>query len=353
MRVLVVKTSSLGDVIHTLPALSDAAQHCPDIKFDWLVEEAFAEIPAMHSRVSRVIPIALRRWRRQPLRSVFSKDFWQCFKALRAEKYDMIIDAQGLGKSALWAFLARGPRYGLDKKSVREKFACLFYQQTFTVPRQQHAMMRNRELFAKALGYTVPSSFPDHQLRLDPTAQSEKPYIMLLHGTTWATKHWPQGHWSALIQQILNSGMAVKCHWHNDEQKARVQSLQQQHPALDVLPPQSLTQLAQVLAKASGVVSVDTGPGHLATALNKPLVAVFGPTDVHLTGMSGALQRSLSAGLSCSPCLSKTCRIADMRGPNDPPCLAQVSAQQVWEKLQQLMQLVDVKQNTAKQNVIV
>ena len=156
MHVLVVKMSSLGDVIHTLPALTDAAGSLPGIRFDWVVEEGFAEIPAWHSAVDAVIPVALRRWRQRPLRDFRGPEWRRARNRLRRPVYDAVIDAQGLLKSAFITRQVRAPRYGMDRKSVRERFACAVYDHKVPVPKTMHAVQRTRLLFARALGYPLP-----------------------------------------------------------------------------------------------------------------------------------------------------------------------------------------------------
>jgi len=151
VRVLVVKTSSLGDVLHTLPALTDAVQRRPGIRFDWVVEEAFAEVPAWHTAVDDVIPVALRRWKHRPLQVLRAGEPQAAVRQLRRHKYDLVIDAQGLLKSAVIARFARGPRAGLDRSSAREPVAAHAYHRKYAVPREQHAVQRVRQLFAAAL----------------------------------------------------------------------------------------------------------------------------------------------------------------------------------------------------------
>jgi heptosyltransferase I len=202
MRVLIVKTSSMGDVIHTLPALTDAIFACPGLIFDWVIEEDFAEIPTWHHAVDRIIPCALRRWRKK----IFSRQTyteWQAFRhELKLENYDLIIDAQGLLKSALLALFARGKRVGLAKRAAREKWAALFYQQPIFVDKKQHAVTRTRELFAKSLGYELPQYAPRFGLSQAQFKQDEaknKPYLVFLHGTSWSSKEYPLPSWIALF----------------------------------------------------------------------------------------------------------------------------------------------------------
>lgn len=193
MRVLIIKTSSLGDVIHTLPALTDAAQAIPGIRFDWVVEEGFAEIPCWHPAVDQVIPVAIRRWRKNLWQTIKSGE-WKAFKQrVRERKYDLVIDAQGLVKSAWLTRYVKAPVAGLDRYSAREGWASRFYDRRLSVATGQHAVERVRQLFAMALAYDLPEGIGNYgldleRLQLPPAA----PYVVFLHGTTWATKRWPK-----------------------------------------------------------------------------------------------------------------------------------------------------------------
>jgi heptosyltransferase-1 len=194
LRILIVKTSSLRDVVHTLPALTDAAQAIPGLRADWVVEEGFAEIPAWHPAVDRVIPVAVRRWRKQWWNTLRGGELGRFLSDLRHTKYDVIIDAQGLFKSAVITGLARGRRAGLDKNSIKEPVASRFYQQKIAVPRAEHAVQRVRQLFASILCYQYNAQQIDYGLSTS-SVRSTVPVLMFLHGTTWASKHWPQPYW--------------------------------------------------------------------------------------------------------------------------------------------------------------
>lgn len=165
MRVLIVKTSSMGDVLHTLPALTDAAQAIPGIRFDWVVEEGFAQIPSWHESVERVIPVAIRRWRKARFSAPIKAERQAFREAVQAVKYDAIIDAQGLVKSAaLVTRLAHGVKHGMDWQTAREPLASLFYNRRHHIAKQQHAVERTRELFAKSLGYAKPQTQGDYAI---------------------------------------------------------------------------------------------------------------------------------------------------------------------------------------------
>lgn len=290
MRVLLIKTSSLGDVVHTLPALTDAQRAIPGIQFDWVVEEGFAEIPAWHPAVAQVIPVAIRRWRKNLLQTLRTGE-WRRFKErLRETRYDLVIDAQGLLKSAWLTRYVKAPVAGLDRDSAREPMASRFYDRRYTVPRDQHALERVRQLFAQALGYALPQAIGDYGLdRAQLAAPGEEPYLLFLHGTTWPSKHWPEAYWRELAERMSAFGWAIRLPWGNAEEKARAERIADGIAGASVLPRLNLGGVAKVIAGARACVAVDTGLGHLAAALDVPSISLYGPT---LPGRVGAYGRS-------------------------------------------------------------
>ena len=309
MRVLLVKTSSLGDVIHALPALTDAARAIPGITFDWVVEEGFAEIPTWHPAVGKVIPVAIRRWRKN-IWETFKSGEWRRFKqSLRGEKYDLVIDAQGLLKSAWLTRYVKAPVAGLDKDSAREPLASRFYQRRLAVARGQHAVERLRQLFAVALGYDLPKGLGDCGLDVEKLVElpRKKPFVLFLHGTTWDTKHWPEVYWRDLAIRVGHLGVDVRLPWGNPAEKARAERIAKDLHNAVVLPKLNLAGVAKVLASASACVAVDTGLGHLAAALDVPTISLFGPTNPGLTGAYGKGQIHLASDFPCAPCLQKKC----------------------------------------------
>ena len=296
MRVLLIKTSSLGDVIHTLPALTDAALAIPGIQFDWVVEEGFAEIPAWHPAVAQVLPVAIRRWRKHPLQT-FRNGEWKRFKArLRETRYDLVIDAQGLLKSAWLTRYVQAPVAGLDRDSAREPIACRFYDRTYAVPKDQHALQRVRQLFARALGYALPAGLGDYGLdRAGMADAPELPYLLFLHGTTWPSKHWPESEWRALAERCNELGWAVRLPWGNAEEQARAERIAAGLEHVEVLPKLNLAGVAKVIAGARACVAVDTGLGHMAAALDVPTISLYGPTLPGKVGAYGKGQIHLCA----------------------------------------------------------
>jgi heptosyltransferase I len=336
MKVLIIKTSSMGDIIHSLPALTDAKEAIPNIQFDWVVEERFQIIPAWHPAVDKVIPVAIRRWRK----SVFSKqtrvEMKAFFKNLRETNYDLVIDAQGLLKAAWIVKKVKAPSCGLNFKSVRESLSSLFYNRCVFVRKKQHAVERIRQLFSQALYYSYPVGMADYAVDKEKWQTPQKPYVLFFHGTTWANKHWPIAYWKSLASMLRQQGMAVKLSWGSDDEREASQVIADDVEGIDILPDLNVEGLMPVIANAKAVVAVDTGLGHLAAALNIPTVALFGPTDPEKTGLMGEKQVNLVADFSCAPCLKRECGFRG-ESPVWPACFATVTPERVMAQLKQLV----------------
>ncbi|ODN43559.1 lipopolysaccharide heptosyltransferase I [Piscirickettsia litoralis] len=340
MKVLIVKTSSLGDVIHTLPALTDALHKIPNLEVDWLVEEGLAEIPSWHPAVKSVIPVALRRWRKNWRKAWSSGELKTCIQQLKQTPYDKVIDAQGLWKSALLAVWAQGERVGLNQRSAKEKGLSLLYEKTVDVPKGQHAVERVRQLFAKALGYNLSSLELDYGLDSKSSQtllSNHEEYLVFLHGTAWQTKKWPVSYWRALCQLAACANMKVKLPWGSESEKETALQIAKGYEHVTVLDKMTLAQMRECLQAAKGVVAVDTGLGHLSAALAVPCVSVYGPTNPVLTSTYGKNQRHLHADFHCAPCLSRRCQYDDDQKSPWPPCFATVQPATVWSTLGQLM----------------
>jgi heptosyltransferase-1 len=308
MRVLIVKTSSLGDLIHTLPAVTDAARALPGIRFDWLAEEAFAEIPGWHPAVQRTIPIALRRWRKHWRKAWRSGELAAFWRTLREQHYDRVIDAQGLLlKSALPARLARGPSHGLSWQSAREPLSSLLYGQRHAVATGQHAIERVRQLFADVLGYTYDPAELDYGLRPEAfTSPVDDPaYAVLLHGTSWPSKRLATEQWIDLGRQAAARGLAVYLPWGSESERQTAEAIAAalvgEGSNAQVLPRLNLTALAGLLARARCIIGVDTGLAHLGAALGTPGVTLYTATFPALTGARGGRQSCVLLGGETPP----------------------------------------------------
>lgn len=292
MQVLIVKMSSMGDVLHTLPALTDAVHAVPSISFDWVIEENFVEIPTWHSAVRHVISVAIRRWRNNWFALSARKERCDFKHQLQQRHYDAIIDAQGLMKSAaLVTRLARGERHGMNYKSAREPFASWFYNQRHEVGKQQHAIERIRQLFSVSLGYPVPLSLGDYAIAKHFKAKLDRvPYLMFLHSTTRSGKHWPESHWRTLIQYASDASYQIKLPWKEEHERQRAQRLAEGFRQAEVLPRLTLAQVGEELVGAMAVISVDTGISHLAAALHCLNLTLYGPSKPELIGSYGRSQ---------------------------------------------------------------
>ena len=287
--VLVVRPSSLGDIVHALALVCDAHAHVPDIAIDWVAEEAFASLPALHPRVRRVVPTALRRWRHRP----FDPATWREMRAFRrdvaSERYDAILDLQEQMKGALIAALARGPRHGPDRTSIREPVATLLHDVHHAIDPAQHFVTRCRQLAAAALGYRVEGP-PRYGLIVPPPAAGDiappRPYVIGFHATSRVDKRWPESDWRALAAAIANAGFALLLPWGSDDERAVSERIARDAADVIVPPRQSLPALASLIARAHAVLGVDTGLVHLAAALATPTVALFTSTDPALAGVA-------------------------------------------------------------------
>jgi heptosyltransferase-1 len=288
VRLLIVKTSSLGDVVHNLPILADIAAHEPNATFDWVVETSFADIPRLHPRVNRVFETNMRGWRKRWWQRETWREFDRFLVDLKAQEYDLVLDTQGLLKSAFLASFAKGERAGQDHRSAREPMASFFYQRRFHVVRGRHAVIRNRDLAAQALGYTLPNSAPDYGLRVASEGLPEnlrEPYVLCLHGTSRESKHWPRPYWMSLAKDLLGRGFTPVLPWGNDAEYKTALAIAESAAGAVVLPKLPLRRLAVVINRAHAVVGVDTGLVHLAAAFARPTVAIYTDTSPHLTGV--------------------------------------------------------------------
>jgi lipopolysaccharide heptosyltransferase I len=284
--ILFIKTSSLGDVIHHMPAVTEARKAHPEARFAWLVEEAFAPLVRLHPAVAEVIPVAWRRWRKSLLSPATLAEIAGSLRTIRARHYDDIVDSQGLLRSAIIARMAHGRRHGYDRASIREPLAATFYDVRHRVSRDLHAVMRNRTLSGLALGYT-PQGAPDFRLDRARFAVAGERYAVLLHATARVSKQWPEKNWIALGRALAARGVNLVLPWGTADERARSQRIADALPRARVPERAPLDSVARLLAGAEFVIGVDTGLLHLAAALGVPLVAIFTGSKPGLTGPVG------------------------------------------------------------------
>jgi len=284
--ILFVKTSSLGDVIHQMPALTEARRHFPDARLAWAVEEAYAPLVRHHLAVADVIPVALRRWPWRLYRPATWQEMSQADRRLRERAYDAVIDTQGLFKSAAVVWRARGRKHGYDSTSIKEKAATMFYDVRHRVPRDLHAVERNRILTGLALGY-APEGRPDYGLDRDVWRDSGPPYAVLLHGSARAEKEWPVAHWIELGRWLSRNEVDLVLPWGNEREHRRAIQIAEALSRARVTERMTLDAVARLIGGARFVIGVDTGLLHLAAALAVPLIAIFGGSEPRLTAPIG------------------------------------------------------------------
>ena len=294
--VLIIRPSSLGDIVHAMPIVHDLDEHFPGIAIDWVVEESFTTLVRLNGAVRRVISVALRRWRYQLL----ARSTWHEFAAFRRElsqeRYDAVLDLQEQVKGALIASFARGPVHGPDRRSVREPIVTMLYRGRHRIEPRQHLIDRCRRLAGKALGYE-PAGAPRFGLVTPVAGEApESPYAVFLHATSRNDKLWPESHWRALVEHAVNAGFTVVLPWGSVEEQARSRRIAEGKSRSVIPPRQSLPELASLLARAVWVIGVDTGLTHLAAALGAPTIAIFTATDPWLAGVARASPNARDLG---------------------------------------------------------
>jgi len=294
--ILVIRPSSLGDIVHALALVTDVVAAHPGVAIDWVAEEAFVDLPALSPHVRRVIPLALRRWRRAPLTAATWRELAAFRRDVARERYQAILDLQEQVKGGIVACMARGPRHGFDRASIREPIATLFDDVHHAVPRGLHFAQRCRTLAAAALGYACAGA-PRWNLVAPAAAAAlpERPVIVALHATSREDKLWPEERWRALLGGFADAGFATVLPWGSPVERARSERLAAGVAHAVVPPRQSLAALAALLSRVELAVGVDTGLTHLAAALGTPTIALFTETNPAGAGVAivGAHARDL------------------------------------------------------------
>jgi heptosyltransferase-1 len=301
MKILIVKLSSLGDVVHAMPAVQDLRSAFPAAQIDWVVERGFAPLVQRCEGVRRVIPCELRRWRKAPLARA-TRHEWRAFRTeLHAQAYDAVIDLQGLTKSALIAHMARlapgGRRYAMANRTAGSSYeAPTRWVADVAIPLEpkSHAVQRGRAMCAQAFGYAL--SGPP-RFGLGHAAVQRAQTVVLIHGTSRADKGWPDGHWLALGRQLIAQGYGLGLPHGSDEERARSEQLAQAlGPRAEVWPRLSLDALTERMARCAGAIGVDSGLSHIAVALGLPHVQIYNFDTAWRTGpLDSARQCSVYA----------------------------------------------------------
>lgn len=278
--------SSLGDVVHNMPMVSDLHRHFPQAQIDWVVEEDYVELVRLHPDVRQVIPFALRRWRKSLPAARTRAEIAHCFRQLRGVEYDFIFDTQGLFKTGALMRLARlapgGQRVGLanaTEGSGYEALSRIFHDRSVPVGVHTHGVTRSREVAAAALDYAL-----DDQVEFKlgvphpepvPDCLPAGPYAMLFHATARAAKQWRPEGWVQLAGMLAQRGIQVLLPWGNAAEQAAAQGLAAQMKNALVLPKISVMEALALIRRAALVIGVDTGLTHIAAALRRPTIELY------------------------------------------------------------------------------
>jgi heptosyltransferase-1 len=299
---LFIKTSSLGDVIHHMPALTEARRQRPHDRLVWLVEEAFVPLVRLHPAVDDVIAVAWRRWRNSLLSPATWREISASRRLIGASRYDTVIDCQGLLRTGIISRFAKGMRHGYDSQSIKEPLASAFYDVRHQVSRSLHAVDRNRILTGRALGYE-PQGAPDFGLDRAKLAGAGSHTAIFLHATAQAQKQWPEENWIALGKTL--SGLEIVLPWGTQDERLRSERIAAALPNARVPVRQPLDSVAKLIAGAEFVVGVDTGLLHLAAALGVPLVAIFAGSQPSLTKPVGSGKLTVLGAHGAPPSLDE------------------------------------------------
>lgn len=300
-RALIVKTTSMGDVIHALPAVADLARAQPDLSIDWVVEKSFSDIPRLSRYVDQVHEVAVRQWRK----NVFSRHTWEevgrTRAALQNAHYERVVDLQGLLKSAVIGKWAKSFLLGYDKDSIKESWASRFYDRTFAVSRNLNAVTRCRMLMAFAFDYDYQQYPLDFGLSVVDKLSDKQPYAVFLPNTSRETKLWSEAKWIRLAQETQRAGFDVHLLWGTPTEEERVKRIASQAGSFCcVMPRMSIQDCALEMQRSAFVVGVDTGLTHLAAATAKPTVGLFLDYPIELVGLTGVQVQSLG-GVGADP----------------------------------------------------
>ncbi len=321
MKVLIVKVSALGDVVHALPVLSYLKSADAEMQIDWLVEQSFAPFLEDHPLIDNLYRIDTRAWRKSgPLASV--RGVFKTVKAIRKVKYDCVLDLQGNAKSGLFTLTSGAPlRFGFDQNATREKLNLLstnrkvnlgalnFHVTDRSLAIAKMAFPEGRELRkAGPLPVNEEASLQVERILVEQDLADAR-VVVLHYGTTWLTKHWPLVSWQGLAKRLVEElGLRPILTWGDEKELVAVKSIRQQCVDRAFLWPRgSLKELTALLAKAELVVGGDTGPIHIAAAVGTPTISIFRVTDPSRNAPRGEGHSYLTAEMDCTPCLRKEC----------------------------------------------
>jgi len=343
MRVLIIKLTSMGDLMHALPALTDAAKAIPGIEFDWVVDKNFSAVPLWHPNVKNVITTQHRQWKKQFIQS-WREGVFKDFKAeLNRQDYDLVIDLQTNMKSATVSWLYKGDVHGLGKGFCREALAYKAYKHRYDIPLQQHAIERMRQILSQALHYSLPKTAPDYGTDFSQYALPKldfnlpEKYLLFVHNASWLSKVWPAGSWRELVALAVKAGYSVLLPCGNAQEHKKAQEIAVVSEHAYALSRLDLNEIAAVINRASGAVCSDTGLAHLSAMAGIPTQTIYGSTATSLIGTVGKQQHHIVSDFDCAPCYKRTCPKSESVD-GQPVCMAEITPETVWHRLETVLQ---------------
>lgn len=337
MKVLIVKISALGDVVHALPVLAYLKSADPAVEIDWLMEKSFAPLLEGHPLIRRVHALAMKAWRQQGWKQAVVGTLG-VIRALRRERYDLVLDLQGNSKSGLFTLISGAPlRVGFDRDGVREWPNLLATNRRIPLTAADHHIGDRALALARGGlpgGSAAPLAGP---LPVDAQALAKieallaeqgligNPLVVLHYGTTWTTKLWPLESWEQLAALLAEKGLRPILTWGNADEETAARAIFAASEGRAVIWPRgSLKELVALLSRVDLVVGADTGPVHIAAAVDTPTVSIYRVTDARRNGPRGDKHIRLQVDLPCSPCLKKACE-------RDNECGAKITVEQVLD----------------------
>ncbi|MES2049508.1 MAG: lipopolysaccharide heptosyltransferase I [Pseudomonadota bacterium] len=284
LKILLVRVSSMGDVLHNMPVVNDLLRHAPDAQIDWVVEEAYAHLVALHPGVRKIIPFALRRWRKSMLSRATRHEMAQFYSELRAEQYDIVLDTQGLLKTGIIMGLAKlnpgGKKVGLangTEGSGYEAASRIFHTDSLPVDIHTHAVLRGRLVAAHACGYQVdtPANFGLRVPESAPAWLPDTPFATFFHGTAGASKKWPRASWIQIAQTLAEKNIPILLPWGSAAEKIEAEDMAAHMSNATVLPKLSMQDAIILAQRATLAIGVDTGLTHIAAAYETPTIEIY------------------------------------------------------------------------------
>ncbi len=340
MNILIIKTSSLGDIVHALPVLQYLRRVAPQAQVDWLVDEAFANVLTLHPAVSQLLVVPLRRWKKAPLALSTWRGLRAFVRRLRGRHYDLVFDLQGNTKSALLCAATRGTRkVGFAARNLQEPLArWVTNEKVEFEPTDRHAVQRYLRVVAGAFDATpdalrdrasIAVAESDTRAAAALLADAPRPRIALHCGTSWASKLWSEDGWVELGRGLLAHGLAgaLLLSWGDEAERERAERIASRiGEGARLLPRLDLKRLCAVFEACELMLGADTGPVHLAAAAGTSTVSIYRCTDGTRNGPFGPSHRIVQAPLDCSKCWGGTCwRDVECTGSIRPDAVLQAA----------------------------